>query len=97
MTSVSISPKFQVVIPKSVREALKLRQGQKVNVTSNEAGQVIIEPELDMANALGMFPRVAGVDMARIDSDPEGPDWPGGCAPLPDAEWVRSSPTKGSR
>lgn len=30
METVTISPKFQVVIPKSIRERLKLRSGQKV-------------------------------------------------------------------
>ena len=30
MATVTISPKFQVVIPKSIRERLKLRSGQKV-------------------------------------------------------------------
>ena len=30
MEIVTISPKFQVVIPKSIRERLKLRSGQKV-------------------------------------------------------------------
>ena len=30
METVTISPKFQVVIPKSIREQLKLRSGQKV-------------------------------------------------------------------
>ena len=32
MEAVTISPKFQVVIPKSVREAMNLRPGQKVQV-----------------------------------------------------------------
>jgi AbrB family looped-hinge helix DNA binding protein len=32
MEKVTISPKFQVVIPRSVRERLKLRPGQQVQV-----------------------------------------------------------------
>ena len=32
MPSVTVSPKFQVVIPREVRERLKLRPGQKVEV-----------------------------------------------------------------
>ncbi len=32
MASVTISPKYQVVIPKGVREKLKLKPGQKIAV-----------------------------------------------------------------
>ncbi len=32
MSTVTVSPKFQVVIPKEVREALSSRSGQKVQV-----------------------------------------------------------------
>jgi AbrB family looped-hinge helix DNA binding protein len=32
MESVTVSPKFQVVIPKSVREALRLKPGRKMQV-----------------------------------------------------------------
>ena len=32
MDTVKVSPKFQVVIPKKVREALKLEPGQELNI-----------------------------------------------------------------
>ncbi len=32
METVTISPKFQVVIPKGIRDRLKLRPGQKIQV-----------------------------------------------------------------
>lgn len=36
MEAVSVSPKFQVVIPRAVREALHIRPGQKVQVIQYE-------------------------------------------------------------
>ncbi|MDH5644203.1 MAG: AbrB/MazE/SpoVT family DNA-binding domain-containing protein [Gemmatimonadota bacterium] len=36
MTVVTVSPKFQVVIPQSIREALKLEPGQKVRAIQYE-------------------------------------------------------------
>jgi AbrB family looped-hinge helix DNA binding protein len=36
METVTISPKFQVVIPKRIRECLKLRAGQKVQAIQYE-------------------------------------------------------------
>lgn len=32
MTIVSVSPKFQIVIPKAIREALQIQPGQKIQV-----------------------------------------------------------------
>jgi len=36
MTTVTVSPKFQVVIPREIREALGLQPGQKVQVLQYE-------------------------------------------------------------
>ena len=36
MTTVTISPKFQVVIPKEIRDSLKLEPGQKVQAIEYE-------------------------------------------------------------
>ncbi|MDP1994518.1 MAG: AbrB/MazE/SpoVT family DNA-binding domain-containing protein [Ignavibacteria bacterium] len=32
MTTVTVSPKYQVVIPKEIREELKLKPGQKLQI-----------------------------------------------------------------
>ncbi|MFM2276318.1 MAG: hypothetical protein RL211_2190 [Pseudomonadota bacterium] len=68
MTSVALSPKFQIVIPKDVRRALQLVAGQRVEVRA-EGGKVVLEPELPMRAARGMLP---GLD-ASVPNDPE--DW----------------------
>ncbi|MEZ5276873.1 MAG: AbrB/MazE/SpoVT family DNA-binding domain-containing protein [Opitutaceae bacterium] len=34
MNTVTVSPKFQVVIPKSVRDALQLKSGEKMRVVT---------------------------------------------------------------
>jgi AbrB family looped-hinge helix DNA binding protein len=36
MTAVKVSPKFQVVIPQEIREALGIRPGQKVQIIQYE-------------------------------------------------------------
>ena len=89
MSSVAISPKFQIVIPKAVRTVLKLRPGQRVEVKIDESGRAYLEPELDILSAKGFLEPIPGVDISDVPNDPEGPDWPGGCDPLPDADWLR--------
>ncbi len=37
MTSVTVSPKFQVVIPKDVREAMGIYSGQKIQVLTYQS------------------------------------------------------------
>ena len=32
MSAVTVSPKFQVVIPKEIRESMKIKSGQKIQV-----------------------------------------------------------------
>ena len=47
MQTVTVSPKYQVVIPKTVREALNLRPGQKMQVVEY-AGRIELIPERDI-------------------------------------------------
>ncbi len=54
MTSVTVSPKFQVVIPKEVRESLGIYSGQKVKVLTyqNRIELVPIKPMKKMRGFL---------------------------------------------
>ena len=83
MTTVAVSPKFQVVIPKDIRRQLGIRAGQRVDIHIDQ-GRVVLEPEVDIMALRGLC---RGMD-THVPNDPEGPDWPGGCDPLPDADWV---------
>jgi AbrB family looped-hinge helix DNA binding protein len=54
MQSVTVSPKYQVVIPKNVRESLKLRPGQKIQVVEY-AGRIELIPERDIKELRGFL------------------------------------------
>jgi len=54
MHSVTVSPKYQVVIPKAVRESLKLRPGQKMQVVEY-AGRIELIPERDIKELRGFL------------------------------------------
>jgi AbrB family looped-hinge helix DNA binding protein len=51
---VTISPKYQVVIPRSVRETLHLKPGQKMQVVEYE-GRVEFIPERDIKDLRGFL------------------------------------------
>ena len=54
MQTVTVSPKFQVVIPKSVRESLHLRPGQKMQVVEYE-GRIEFIPERNISELRGFL------------------------------------------
>lgn len=55
MSMVTVSPKFQIVIPKQVRQSAKLRPGQKLEVF--RIGDVIeITPVVDVKTMRGSLP-----------------------------------------
>lgn len=55
MATVSVSPKFQVVIPKDIREALKLVAGQRMEVRLSD-GKVEFVPEKSILSYRGRWP-----------------------------------------
>ncbi len=54
MQSVTVSPKYQVVIPKKIREALNVRPGQKLQVIEY-AGRIELIPERDIKELRGFL------------------------------------------
>ena len=55
MSSVALSPKFQVVIPKDIRRALNLVSGQRMEVQLN-GNKVEFTPEKTIASLRGRWP-----------------------------------------
>jgi len=54
MQTVTVSPKYQVIIPKTVREALKLYPGQKMHIVEY-AGRIELIPERDIKELRGFL------------------------------------------
>ena len=52
MQSVTVSPKYQVVIPKTIRETLNIRPGQKMQVIEY-TGRIELIPERDIKELRG--------------------------------------------
>jgi AbrB family looped-hinge helix DNA binding protein len=54
MDTVTVSPKFQIVIPKAIRELLGLKPGQKIQVISYE-NRIELIPLKPMASMRGFL------------------------------------------
>ena len=54
MQTVTVSPKYQVVIPKRIREALHLHPGQKMQVLEYD-GRIELIPERDIRELRGFL------------------------------------------
>jgi AbrB family looped-hinge helix DNA binding protein len=63
MHAVTVSPKFQVVIPRTVRENLHLRPGQRMRVIEY-SGRVEFIPERDISELRG-FVKGINTDFSR--------------------------------
>lgn len=64
MRTVKVSPKFQVVIPKEVRERLKLKPGQELVIYEIE-GQIRLEPPSKIRNLRGLARGIRWEDADR--------------------------------
>jgi AbrB family looped-hinge helix DNA binding protein len=66
METVTVSPKFQVVIPQKVRKALGLKPGQKVQVIPYE-GRIELLPVEPIKRARGFL---KGID-TEVEREPD--------------------------
>ncbi len=57
MPTVSVSPKYQIVIPKPIRQSLKIQPGQKLQVFEHE-GRIELVPERDIRELLGFLKNI---------------------------------------
>ena len=62
MYAVTVSPKFQVVIPKKVRQSLNIRPGQKMHVIEY-GNHIVMIPVRPIEEARG--------SLSGIDTDPQ--------------------------
>ena len=78
MPAIALSPKFQIVTPKSGLQSLNLAAGEQ---QETRVGDVRIEliPQLPVTALRGLCP---GID-SYVTNDPESANWPGGCEPVP--------------
>ena len=66
MESVLVSPKFQIVIPHAVREALSIRPGQRVQVVQS-GGQDRVDPDSWIREIRGFL---RGID-TTVEREPD--------------------------
>ncbi len=67
MAQVKVSSKYQIVIPREVRDALGIYKGQTVSVIP--VGNVIeVVPDQDISGMEGIFPELT-LDSIRDESD----------------------------
>jgi AbrB family looped-hinge helix DNA binding protein len=67
MEAVTVSPKFQVVIPRSIRERLKIRAGQKMQVIPI-GDHIMLVPLRPVTEVRGALPGL-NTDVEREEED----------------------------
>lgn len=67
MTRVTVSSKYQIVIPTEIRRALDIRKGQTLSMV-NMGGVIELVPDRDIRQMRGAFPLLS-LDDVRDESD----------------------------
>lgn len=66
MSTVTVSPKYQIVIPRDVRQSMGIRPGQKVEIFER-GGHIVLVPVRDIRELRGLL---KGID-TTIERDEE--------------------------
>ncbi len=61
MSTAIVSPKYQIVIPKEIREQAGIKSGQKI-IFIFKKGVIHMVPEMPLKNLMGMF---KGMDISN--------------------------------
>jgi AbrB family looped-hinge helix DNA binding protein len=69
MSTVTVSSKYQIVIPAEIRKALKIKKGQKLNLV-NMGGSIHLVPDMDIREMYGIFPGLS-LEGIRDETDRE--------------------------
>lgn len=64
MTTVLLSPKYQIVIPKEIRKALDLKPGQRLGVIEKD-GHIELRPILNPEQFIGILSDVSPIEFER--------------------------------
>jgi AbrB family looped-hinge helix DNA binding protein len=64
MTTAILSPKFQIVIPKEIRNKLELKPGQRISVTEKD-GHIELTPVLPSEQIVGLLSDCAHIEFER--------------------------------
>ncbi|MEY4569245.1 MAG: hypothetical protein RLZZ398_684 [Verrucomicrobiota bacterium] len=68
MTASTLSPKYQIVIPKEIRKALKLQPGQRLSVVEKD-GHIELRPILTPEQLVGFLKDQAHIPFEREKTD----------------------------
>jgi AbrB family looped-hinge helix DNA binding protein len=64
MTTVPLSPKYQIVIPKEIRKQCDLKPGQKLQVL-HKNGEIVLKPILTGSQLIGILENFRHVPFER--------------------------------
>jgi len=68
MTTALLSPKFQIVIPKEIRRAMKLRPGQRLELVQKD-GTIEVRPILTPDQLIGFLKDGEPLEFERDKTD----------------------------